>query len=396
MHRRKILATTACRSDYDLLSSVYKKLNKDNRFNFQILVSGTHLLKKYGLTINHIISDEISIIGQIETISNKDDLNRRPMSIAKLLMDGIRIIQNFKPDLLLSVGDREDALATCIMGIYLKVPVCHFFGGDYGETRDVDGHIRHACSKLSMAHFVISKEHEDRLLSIGENKDRIYNVGHPHLDNYVSTSRMEIEEIFSELSCTKNIKEPYCILIYHPSYVSMEITEKEIKTIIEVIKQENQLCFVGIPNIDFGSDVIIKLFKKLENDNQFIFYKSIRRDLFINLVRNAEFLIGNSSMGILESSIIPLPVINVGERQRGRHTSENVIFVDSNVHEIKEAINQIRSIEFVNKINSMKNIYGNGKSTEKIIDILNDIDLDSIKYKNEDPLTFYKRFNGQK
>ena len=180
----KILALTSIRSDYDLLSPLYKLLHNDKSIDFKLLVSGAHLSKEFGYTVQFIKQDGFDTLLEIETLINSDTLKSKLKTASIFLLNVIDVISHYNPDVLLYAGDREDVVIGGLLGTYLHIPTIHFYGGDH----ELDGHedtvIRHATSKLSTYHFVSNKQHYNRLLSIGEGQNRIYNIGSISLDRF--------------------------------------------------------------------------------------------------------------------------------------------------------------------------------------------------------------------
>ena len=234
----------------------------------------------------------------------------------------------FAPNVLLYAGDREDALVGAMIGAYLKIPTVHFFGGDHATDGNVDNPVRHAISKLSSLHFVSHESHVERLLKMGEPKRRIFNIGSPALDKYVSERLIERKDLLKALG--RPDWRDYC---HFSSDTCQENKAGEyFEEILLVLKELQIPAFVSYPNVDAGNRLIIKKIEKYANDPQFMFYKNMERVKFVNLMRQARFLIGNSSAGIMEAPIIPLGVINVGIGKKG--VMRQILFLHEN-HTIK-------------------------------------------------------------
>ena len=177
---KKIIAFTAIRSEYDLLSSLYKLLNADENIDLKLIVSGAHLSKTYGYSVKDIEADGFDILAKIETLIDSDTKASRIKSAAILFQSCIDIIANYNPDLIIFAGDREEVIVASLVGGYLEIPTVHFFGGDHVEDSHIDNPVRHATSKLSSAHFVSTLEHKKRLIAMGEKEERIFDI-----DSYV-------------------------------------------------------------------------------------------------------------------------------------------------------------------------------------------------------------------
>ena len=381
----KILAFTAIRSEYDLLSTVYKHLRDDPDIDFKLIVSGAHLSRNYGYTVKDIEKDNMPILAKIETLINSDSKASRIKSGSILLQNAIDIVANYSPDLILYAGDREDVIMVSLIGGYLEIPTLHFFGGDHVADSHIDNPVRHAVSKLSTVHFVSNLEHKKRLISMGENPIRIFNIGSVALDKFKSEKVISKLELLEKLGLTKKF-EKFAIVIFHPVPKERKRSAKIFEYILEILKNKNIRAFVSYPNIDPGNTEIIRVIDRYRGDDNFIFCKNQPRNIFVSIYKNCEFIIGNSSSGILESASIPVPAINVGYRQLGRLSNDNVLFVNGEYEEIEEAVNVVCSEDFKNRIKTIRNIYGDGNSSQKAYELIKHNNFSNLVFKNEDAL----------
>lgn len=382
----KILAQTSCRSDFDLLAPVYRALHQDPRFDFRLIISGAHLSRTFGYTARQVHATGLPVLAQIQTLLDSDRPSGRLLNASLLLSGAVAGVERFAPDLLLVPGDREDAMAMCLLGVYLKIPIAHFFGGDYSATRDVDNPIRFACSKLASKHFVTLEEHRQRLLAIAEPASRILVVGNPALDGFRLEPKISSQQVLAALGVDSQAERPYCVVVHHPLYADPDAGAQEMELILKVLLKQQMRTVVGLPNSDSGSRRMIQLLESYKDNPNVVLYQSLERSLFVNLLRNATVLVGNSSMGLIEAPSIPLPVVNVGERQRGRTAAENVLFVDADRLQIEKALARVQSREFQQSLQGLENPYGDGHSTQRIVEALaNQIDQNMV-YKTEDPL----------
>ncbi|MDH5716999.1 MAG: UDP-N-acetylglucosamine 2-epimerase [Spirochaetia bacterium] len=385
MIKKKILAFTAIRSEYDLLSSLYKLLNDSSDIELKLVVSGAHLSKSYGYSVEDILSDGFSILLKIETLLDSDSKMARLKSGSILLLNSIDVIANYNPDIIMYAGDREETLIGAMIGGYLEIPTIHFFGGDHVKDSHIDNPVRHATSKLSTIHMVSNEDHRLRLIKMGEKKERIFNIGSIALDkfqNFHSISMNEIKEYFQ----IKHNFNKFAILIFHPIPMERNLCQEIFENILLSLKMKKINAFVSYPNIDPGNRQIISVIEKYKDDHNFIFYKNLPRDVFISIYKNSQFIIGNSSSGILESASIPIPAINVGYRQTGRKANKNVLFSGITKQEISNAIEKAFSKEFKKILRFTKNIYGDGKSSLRAFTIIKKNDFRNLLYKDEDIL----------
>jgi GDP/UDP-N,N'-diacetylbacillosamine 2-epimerase (hydrolysing) len=384
MSIKRILAFTSIRSDYDLLSDLYKKIQRLKEMEIGLIISGAHLSPLYGNTYKQIEKDQIPILAKIETLISSDSNSSRLKTASLLMQNSIHTVEAYNPDVILFAGDREDAIVASLIGSYLKIPTIHLFGGDHASDGNVDNSIRHSCSKLSSVHFVTHLEHKDRLQSIGEDKSRIFVVGNPALDKYRTIEYIQKDVLLQRLN--KSDWDKYAIVIFHPILGEEENAGQYIKQILTSLAEKEINAFVSYPNTDGGNYQIIEVLNQFKNHPNFCFYKNLERKTFINLMRNASFMVGNSSSGLLEAPFIPLGVINVGLRQRGRLAAENVIFVDQDISEIKQAIDRVLSKPFEERLKNVSSPYGDGYSIDKIYKLLLELDFSQYLYKPEDPL----------
>ncbi|XAK03150.1 UDP-N-acetylglucosamine 2-epimerase [Campylobacter coli] len=383
----RILAFSSIRSDYDLLSPLYKLLNSDPKIDFRILVSGAHLSPYFGYAVKEIEKDGFKILAKIETLLASDSKISRVKSAGILLQNSLEVIQKFSPDLMLYAGDREDAVIYAIIAGYLEIPSIHFYGGDHVQDSHIDNPVRHATSKLSSVHFVSCEEHKRRLVAMGESEKRIFNTGSIALDNFKTFSLLTKNDIAKYFQISD--LDDFALVIFHSFSPEFEISGLIFRNILESLEELNIRAFVSYPNVDNGNYKIIKEIEKMQQkSNNFIFYKNLEREVFLSIYHHSQFIIGNSSSGICEAASIPIPAINVGLRQMGRMADKNVIFVNTDKQSIKKAIGQALDKDFLNSIANIKNSYGTGCSARKAFSLIKTLNFKDFLAKNEDPIKF--------
>lgn len=387
----KILSITGNRADYDLLSYLYRYFNSDPDIDFKLIVTGAHLTIGYESSIAEIKKDGNDIIMEIENILHSDTKTSRAKSTGILLMTMVDVIKKFAPDVIIAPGDREEVIAASIAAAYMKTPFLHFFGGENALSGHVDNLIRHAASKMATAHFVATQEHKDRLLAMGEEEGRIFLIGSVALDKFIEEPFQDIKKIHKLLGI--HGFEDYALLIYHPP-AEIEGYDKEIDFIMRTLKNRDIKTIVSYPNTDFNNSEIHKIYEKYNNDENFFFYNNLDRNTFINIYRNAIFQIGNSSSGVCEAASIPIPVINVGTRQKNRGNTENILFVDKIKEQLNTAIDTAMSEQYRVKLKNVKNIYGDGKSSKRAYKIIKNIDFSKMLLKKYDPIQRKKSSYG--
>lgn len=381
----KILSFTSIRSDYDLLVDLYSKLDKDQLIDFRLLVSGAHLSSSYGYSINNIKNDGFKILAELETLIDSDSISSRVKSASIFFQNSVDIVKQFSPDLVLFVGDREDAIIIPIICSYLNIPTIHFYGGDHVLDGNVDNPVRHASSKLATVHFVTLLQHKNRLMKMGEEESRIHVIGNISLDKIFRFKPKNTFEISDYLNINCLPKE-YALLIFHPILSDLESSISDFKTIVHVLKSLQIPVICSYPNTDPGNKKIISFIEENRGDPNFIIYKNLPREYFMSIFYHCSFIIGNSSAGILEAASYKKPAINVGLRQQGRYSDFNVLFCNGDFESIKSSILTAKDNAFINKLSVLQNSYGNGKSADIAYDLIKKIDFKNLIFKTFDPL----------
>lgn len=381
----KILACTSIRSDYDLMSPLYELLDKDDDIELKLLVSGAHLSRNYGYSVEQIEKDGFDMLLRAETLISSDSAVSRIKTAGNLLLSSVDLVNTYQPDLIIYAGDREDVLIYSMMGGYLNIPTAHFFAGDHAPDGYIDNPVRHATSKLSTAHFASLPIHGQRLIDLGENPKRIHVIGNIALDRFVSFTPLPIQELEKSLDLSI-FDKGFAIVIFHPITEEKGVASTYFENILLALSNNNIPAYVGYPNVDPGNHSIIEVIQKYESDDNFVFYKNLDRQVFLSLYKNASLLIGNSSSGVCEAASVQMPVVNVGKRQVGRFADENVMFVDGEYEKIDNAIKTVTSDSFGDKLKTLKNSYGDGDSAQKAYNIIKKINFSELLAKPDDPL----------
>lgn len=382
---KKILAFTSIRSDYDLMSPLYRLLHEDKDIDFKIIVSGAHLSHSFGYSVEQIKKDGFDILLEIETLLNSDTGLSRVKSASLLLQNSLETIAKFNPDLMLYAGDREDVLMYAMIGGYLNIPTIHVFAGDHVEDGYIDNPIRHATSKLSTAHFVTLEEHKKRLVRMGEDRKRVFVTGNISLDKFVQFQPLTKSKLKNNFGLQDRFEE-FALMIFHPVTEELPNVDIYFENILKNLEQRNINTFVSYPNVDPGNQKLLKVIDKYKENKNFFFYKNLDRETFMSIYKYSRFIIGNSSSGICEAASLKIPAINVGLRQTGRFADHNVIFCDTNYKNIGDSIDKALSKDFLESLEDLKNSYGDGDSAKKAYDIIKSTDFKVMLAKVEDPL----------
>lgn len=364
---KSILYVTGTRADYGLMHETLKLLNEDESIQLDIVATGMHLMHEFGYSIDEIKKDNFNLHIVNQTFK-KDDKQSMSEFIGNLIVDLTKLMNSLKPDIVLLLGDRGEMLAGAIAASYLQIPVAHIHGGDVSST--VDDSARHAITKLSNIHFPATEKSASRIKQMGENPENIFVVGAPGLDDILkNVNEVDIKYLKDKYSINKN----FVIILQHPVSLEEEDSAKQIKETLDAILETDYHIILVYPNADAGGRAMIDII----DEYQVPAYKNIPHNDFIGLLSIASILIGNSSSGIIESSSLKLPVINIGTRQEGREKSTNVVDVDYKKEEILEAINYIESSDYQKILENCINPYGDGKAAERIVNILKNIEIDN-------------------
>lgn len=385
---KRILGMTSIRSDYDLMSGVYRRLALDPDIEFKLLVSGAHLSPAFGRSVELIRQDGLDILAEVETLISGDSKSSRLKTAAGLLTSALEVVRCYRPDVLVYAGDREDVLIGATLGAFLDIPTVHFFGGDHAADGHVDNPVRHATSKLSTVHFVSIEEHARRLSHLGEDPRRVHVIGSVALDKFSAEPLLDRAATLSGVAAKPHAMgaKPLAILIFHPVDQERDLASDFVCGAVGTLIKQGYHVLIGAPNADPGNAALVATMQHLALAPEVTFYGNTTRAYFVNLMRHASLMVGNSSAGLLEAASVRLPVINLGERQRGRLCGDNVLFSDGDTQSFCAALDRVASEEFRTRIRTLVNPYGDGNSEARAVDLLKRIDFDTLLKKTEDPL----------
>lgn len=375
---KKILAVTGIRSEYFILQPVFEEIVRHTKLSLRVVVTGTHLSPLYGNTHQLVERDGFETI-QLETLLSSDRFSGRSKSLGIQIMGLTDIVAREKPDWLLVLGDREESLATAAVGAYMNIPVAHICGGDR-VVGNIDDSVRHAVTKLAHLHFPTTKENGERILKMGEEPWRVKVVGNPALDSIRNQPCLSYAEINMRLGTNLKENEPFILLIKHPLSSEVEKAQTQMETTLQAVAELGIKTIIIYPNSDAGSFGMITEIERYTATYSFMkAFKTLPRDIFVNLQRKAALLLGNSSCGLLEAPFLKLPVVNVGNRQQQRQHAENIIFVPHDKESIKAAINRALYDEsFKNLCKNCNNPYGDGYSGERIARIIAETEINEL------------------
>lgn len=374
--KKCVLGVTGIRSEYDIMSSVFRAIAGHPDLSLQLVVTGAHLSEAYGNTINEIRADGFVVADEIESLLSGDQASFRVKGLAIQLQGLVQTVARIKPDILLVLGDREEAMTTALVGAYMNIPVAHIAGGDR-VIGNVDDQVRHAVTKLAHLHFVTNQESRERILRLGEQPFRVFDVGNPGLDRLLEVPVIDAAELSQRLGFAIVDGEPLVMLIQHVLSTEIDQAYEQMKVSLESVRELGIKTVLSYPNSDAGGQQMIRAIREYETLPFLFTAKNIPRLEFVNLMRRASCLLGNSSAGILEAPLLKLPVINVGNRQHGRLHAENVQFVPHDKGRIIDAVRRaIFDSDYRKTVAVCSNPYGDGQSSTRIADLLASTPLD--------------------
>lgn len=358
-NKRKILFITGTRADYGKIKTLMRKLDDSDDFSVYVFVCGMHLSETFGNTYREVEKDGYEHIYVAYGLAQTQDYS---INLGNTVIHLSGYVENIKPDIIIVHGDRMDALAGTLVGVMHNILVGHIEGGEVSGT--IDESIRHAITKFAHAHFVCTEEAKTRLIQMGEEENRIFVIGSPDIDIMMSDQLPS----FKDALCRYNISfEHYGILMYHPVTTEYDTIGDKIETLVNAVIDSDKNYIVVYPNNDLGSEIILNEYNHFKGNERFKIFPSLRFEYFLTLLKNADFIIGNSSAGIRESGVYGIPAIDIGSRQSGRYDPtqiRNIAHVTENYEQIIEAIKHI------SKLRIPSNSFGDGNSTSKFMNII--------------------------
>lgn len=371
MMKRKIAYISGTRADFGLMTPVLRAIEESPKFELKLFATGIHLMKDFGNTIDHVKKD-FPNTKIIPAIFSSDDRLGMAHFTYKYLAKLVRVLSKEKVDFVLVLGDRVEMLCTALACIYLGIPSAQLHGGE--KTSTVDEISRHAITKLVSLHFAATEESARRIKKLGEEMWRIFVVGAPAIEIILNEKLPTREELFKKLSL--NPKDSVILVAQHPVTEQINEAGKQMEKTLSAVKTFNLPIVVTYPHPDPGGRKIIKVIEKEKSNPLFHIFPSLEYKDFLALERECAVLVGNSSGALIESSSFKTPVVNIGQRQKGRQRGLNIINVGYNREEIKASINKsLFDINYLNSLASVKNPYGDGKTSQKVVSILEGLEF---------------------
>ena len=379
---KRIGIMTGTRAEYGLLKSLMQEINKDNDLELYLIVSGMHLSPEFGMTYKEIEEDGFQINAKVEMLLSSDS----PVGISKSI--GLGIIgfadefQRADLDMLILLGDRYEALSAAISAMVMRIPIAHLHGGELTEGA-IDEGIRHSITKMSYLHFTSTEEYRRRVIQLGENPERVFCVGAIGVENIKKINLMTKEEL--ERSIHFEIDENTVIVTYHPVTLENNTVEEQFLNLLEVLDRNPKIRMIFTKaNADTNGRIVNELIDKYaaQNSERACAFMSLGQKRYLSALKYCRIVIGNSSSGIIEAPSFGKPIINIGDRQKGRICADSVINCGYTQQEIQQAMETALTEEFENKARNCRNPYEKENTAANIISVIKDYLLnDKIKLK---------------
>ncbi len=371
---RTIGVVTTTRADYGIYLPVLRALQEDPELRPLLYVSGMHLSPEFGFTVNAIKDDGFEIVESIEMLLSADS----PEGVAKSMgigtMGFAQAFARLRPDILLVLGDRFEMHAAVVASLPFKIPVAHLHGGELTEGL-IDDPIRHSITKMSHLHFPTTKQYAQRIKQMGEEAWRVNVCGAPgldHLSSFIATPREQLAADFA-----LDLSSDFLVVTFHPVTLEYEQTESHFEALIGALKELPLNVVMTYPNADTQGRLLIEKIKDLvARDRQFQATVNLGTQGYFSLMSYACAMVGNSSSGIIEAASFKLPVVNIGNRQRGRTHGVNVIHVPCRKDAIQAGIKEALGAEMAAKLTTLQNPYDQGGAAQKIVDSLKRVVLE--------------------
>jgi bifunctional UDP-N-acetylglucosamine 2-epimerase / N-acetylmannosamine kinase len=369
---KKILISITARPSYSRIKSAIIALIKNPEVEVSVLASGSSLLERYGRVVDLIREDGIDIEDELYTFVEGNEPVNMALTTASTIDAVARVISRLSPDMVVTIADRYETLGVAIAASYCGIPLVHIQGGEV--TGNIDERVRHAVTKLSDLHLVANDNAADRLRRMGESESTIHVTGCPSLDIVDAAKKISVEEIQRTIEergvgVALDVSCPFVILMQHPETESFEKSYERMLMTLGAVNKKNIPVLIFWPNVDAGSDATSKAIRYMRERSSlrnFRLIKNLEGSVFLKLLTLSKCLIGNSSAGIRECSILGVPVVNIGSRQCGRERGDNVVDVDWSSDLIFKALDrQANASHFTPNF-----IYGDGLAGERIADLL--------------------------
>lgn len=378
---KKICVVTGTRAEYGLLYWLMKEIQADSEFELQLVVTGMHLSPEFGLTYKEI-EKEFTITKKIEMLLSSDTSVGISKSMGLAQISFAECFEELKPDILVVLGDRYEIFSAVSAAMIARIPIAHLHGGETTEGA-FDESIRHSITKMAHLHFTAAEEYRHRVIQLGESPDRVYNVGGMGIENIKRLKLLNKEEF--EKSINFNLNEKNLIVTFHPVTLEKSTAKEQFQELLDAIDTlENTNIIFTKANSDTDGRIINTMVDEYvsKNSHKAVGFTSLGQLRYLSALQFVDAVVGNSSSGLIEAPSFNIGTINIGDRQKGRIKAQSVIDCEPNKASISKAFDKLCSEEFQHTLTDVKNPYGDGCASEKIIVVIKHTDLSNILKKS--------------
>lgn len=379
---RKVCVVVTARPSYSRIKTALRAINEHPDLELQLVVAASALLDRYGMAVNYVEEDGFDVAARVYMVLEGENLASMAKTTGLGLLELATVFDNLKPDVVVTIADRYETLATAVAAAYMNIPVAHVQGGEV--TGSIDEKVRHTVTKLSDVHLVSTEKAAERVIRMGENPEMVFVTGCPSMDlaaEILSDPTLNFDPFgkYGGVGASVDLSNGYLVVMQHPVTTEYKLAREHILETLYAVSECGLPTLLFWPNVDAGSDGTsngIRAFREKENPTNIRFFKNMAPTDFLRLVYNCRSLVGNSSVGIRECSFLGIPVVNIGSRQGGRDRGSNVLDVGYDRKEITKAIQH----HFLNGRYPKSTLYGDGQAGKRIAQVL-----------AETPLTIEKR-----
>lgn len=375
--KRKVAVVITARPSYSRIKTALYAIKNHPELELQIIVAASALLERYGSAVNYIEQDGFEIAARVFNVLEGENLTAAAKTTGIGILELSTVFDNLKPDVVVTIADRFETMATAISAAYMNIPLVHIQGGEV--TGNIDEKVRHAITKLADYHFVASKDAYERVLKLGESPESVFNTGCPSID----LAQMVLDEPsldfdpyqkYGGVGFSPDLSKGYLVVMQHPVTTEYTQSRNHINETLQAVNGIDLPVLWFWPNVDAGADGTssgIRAFREKNKPEQIHFFKNMEGRDFLKILLASKCLIGNSSVGIRECSFLGVPVINIGTRQNKRERGHNIIDVGYDRQEISKAIDFWLS----NPRPAQSHVYGGGRAGEEIAQLLSKVEL---------------------
>ena len=378
---KKICVVTGTRAEYGLLYWLLKEIEADKELELQLIVTGMHLSPEFGLTYKEI-EKEFKINKKIEMLLSSDTSVGISKSMGLAQISFAESYDELKPDIVIVLGDRYEIFSATSAAMIARIPIAHIHGGEKTEGA-FDESIRHSITKMSHLHFTATDEYKNRVIQLGENPSRVFNVGGMGIENIKRLKLLSKDEFEKSIEFKLNIKN--ILVTFHPVTLENSTAKEQFQQLLDAIDElEDTNIIFTKANSDTDGRVINQMIDEYvtKNSHKSIGFTSLGQLRYLSALQYVDAVVGNSSSGLAEAPSFRIGTINIGDRQKGRIKASSVIDCEPNKDSILNSFEKLYSKEFQETLKTTINPYGNGCASKKIVEILKNVDLENILKKS--------------